>query len=104
MLLALTIAPLRFTAYATSPTGWLTQNRGLVEELRLGKYANVIANLDNVQYVEGLGRIVRNAGQLAVEVRSGHEDPIPFQILVLRYVSEVPAICWRFAYIIDLPA
>lgn len=57
------------------------QNRALVEGLRQDKYANVIANLDNVKYIEGFGKLVQSAGQLAVEVRSGHEDQTPFQIL-----------------------
>lgn len=57
------------------------QNRALVEGLRQEKYANVIANLDNVRYVEGLGKVVRSAGQLAVEVRSEHEDQTPFETL-----------------------
>lgn len=61
--------------------GLTAQNRALVERLRQEKYANVIANLDNVQYIEGFGKLVRRAGQLAVEVRSGHEDQAPFQIL-----------------------
>jgi mercuric reductase len=38
--------------------------------------------LDNVEYIEGLGKLVRSAGQLAVEVRRCHEDQTPFQILV----------------------
>lgn len=57
------------------------QNRALVEGLRQEKYANVIADLDNVRYVEGLGKVVRSAGQLAVEVRSDHEDQTPFEAL-----------------------
>jgi len=57
------------------------QNRALVEGLRQEKYANVIASLDNVKYIEGLGKLVRSAGQLAVEVRSSHEDQAPFQTL-----------------------
>ncbi len=57
------------------------QNRALVETLRREKYANVIASLDNVEYIEGLGRLARRAGQLVVEVRSGHEDQTPFKVL-----------------------
>lgn len=57
------------------------QNLALTEELRQEKYANVIANLGNVRYIEGLGKLVRSAGQLAVEVRSAHEDQKPFQVL-----------------------
>lgn len=57
------------------------QNRALVEGLRQEKYANVIANLDNVRYIEGLGKVVRSAGQLAVEVRSEHKDQTPFETL-----------------------
>jgi mercuric reductase len=57
------------------------QNRVLVEGLRQEKYANVIANLDNVKYIEGFGKLVRNAGQIVVEVRCEHEDQTPFQIL-----------------------
>ncbi|KAI9877986.1 MAG: hypothetical protein M1830_002218 [Pleopsidium flavum] len=58
-----------------------TQNRALVEGLRREKYANVIAALDNVEYIEGLGRLARRAGQLVVEVRSGHEEQVPFKML-----------------------
>jgi mercuric reductase len=58
------------------------QNRALVEGLQQEKYASVIANLDNVRYIEGLGKVVRSAEQLAVEVRSEHEDKTPFQILL----------------------
>ncbi len=57
------------------------QNHALVQDLRQEKYANVIANLDNVEYIEGLGKLVWNAGQLAVEVRRGHEDQTSFQTL-----------------------
>lgn len=57
------------------------QNRALVEGLRQEKYASVIANLDNVKYIEGLGRLARNAEQLVIEVRSSHEDQTPFKIL-----------------------
>jgi mercuric reductase len=57
------------------------QNRALVRDLRQEKYAKVIANLDNVEYIEGFGKLVRSAGQLAVEVRRGLEDQTPFQIL-----------------------
>jgi len=69
------------TDRVTDFTGLTAQNRALVERLRQEKYANVIANLDNVKYIEGFGKLVRRAGQLAVEVRSGHEDQAPFQIL-----------------------
>ena len=55
------------------------QNRALVEGLRQEKYAKVIANLDNVEYIEGLGRLDRVEGQLVVEVRSSHEDQTPFK-------------------------
>lgn len=37
--------------------------------------------MDNVTYIEGLGKLVRNAGQLVVEVRGGHGDQTPFQVL-----------------------
>lgn len=57
------------------------QNRALVEGLRQEKYAKVIASLDNVKYIEGLGKLVQSVGQLAVEVRSSHEDQAPFQTL-----------------------
>ena len=57
------------------------QNHALVQGLRQEKYANVIANLENVHYIEGLGRLVRNSsGQLGVEVRSSHDHP-PSQTL-----------------------
>ena len=58
------------------------QNRALVDGLRAEKYANVIADLDNVTYVEGVGRLARKeAGRLVVEVRSSHADVTPFEIL-----------------------
>ncbi|KAK0267542.1 Pyridine nucleotide-disulfide oxidoreductase, dimerization domain [Friedmanniomyces endolithicus] len=57
------------------------QNRALVEILRQEKYANVIADLENVKYIEGFGRLTRNVGQLAVEVRSNHEDQDPSEVL-----------------------
>ncbi|KAK5074559.1 hypothetical protein LTR70_010155 [Exophiala xenobiotica] len=57
------------------------QNRALVEHLRQEKYANVVADLDNVKYIEGFGRLTQKLGQLTVEVRSSHEDQTPFQIL-----------------------
>ena len=57
------------------------QNRGLVESLRLEKYAKVIADLDNVRYVEGHGRLTQNSGGLKVEVRSNREDECPFEVL-----------------------
>lgn len=58
-----------------------TQNRELVEHLRQEKYANVIADLDNVEYIEGVGRLARSAGRLTVAVRSRHEDELPFKEL-----------------------
>jgi len=57
------------------------QNRALVEGLRQEKYANVIASLKNVEYIEGLGRLARKSGKLVVEVRSNHEDQSPSRIL-----------------------
>jgi len=57
------------------------QNRALVEDLRKKKYADVIANLDNVEYAEGFGRLARDAGRLIVEVRSSQTDRTPFQVL-----------------------
>lgn len=65
----------------TDFAGLTAQNRALVETLREEKYAKVIASLDNVKYIEGVGKLVRNAGQLAVEVCSGPEEQTPFQIL-----------------------
>jgi len=62
-------------------TALTAQNRALVEDLRKKKYADVIANLDNVEYIEGLGRLARNAGRLIVEVRSSQTDRTPFQVL-----------------------
>lgn len=57
------------------------QNRALVQGLRQEKYANVIKNLENVYYIEGLGRLVRTSSdQLGVEVRSSN-DHHPSQIL-----------------------
>lgn len=57
------------------------QNRELVETLRREKYAKVIADLENVNYIEGLGRLTRKLGELIIEVRSNHDDRSPFQIL-----------------------
>lgn len=57
------------------------QNRALVEDLRKKKYADVIANLDNVEYIEGLGRLARIAGRLVVEVRFSQTERTPFQVL-----------------------
>lgn len=37
--------------------------------------------MDNVRYVEGVGKLVRSAGRLAVEIRSDREDETPFEIL-----------------------
>lgn len=58
-----------------------TQNGELVKTLRHEKYAKVIAGLDNVKYIEGVGRITRNHGKLFVEIRIRCEDQIPTQIL-----------------------
>ncbi|KAK4940420.1 hypothetical protein LTR28_009146, partial [Elasticomyces elasticus] len=69
------------TDRVTNFTALTAQNRALVEGLRQEKYANVIANLDNVEYIEGLGRLTRKAEQLVVEVRSSHEDQTPSKIL-----------------------
>lgn len=52
------------------------QNRALTESLRQEKYADVIAGLDNVEYIEGLGRLIRKDGQLAVAVRQHHTDQV----------------------------
>jgi mercuric reductase len=57
------------------------QNRALVEDLRKKKYADVIANLENVEYIEGLGRLARIAGRLVVEVRFSQTDRTPFKVL-----------------------
>lgn len=57
------------------------QNRALVDGLRQQKYANVIADLDNVEYIQGLGRLARIDDKLVVEVRSSHENQTPSQIL-----------------------
>ena len=49
-----------------------TQNSRLVEDLREKKYANVIAGLDNVEYVQGLGRIFSESDCFSITVdRSG---------------------------------
>ena len=58
------------------------QNRALTEHLRQEKYANVIAGLDNVEYIEGLGRLVQKDGPLAVAVRQQHTDEIAFRELL----------------------
>ena len=57
------------------------QNRGLVETLRQEKYAKVIADRDNVRYIEGHGRLTQDSGGLKVEVRSNRQDECPFEIL-----------------------
>ncbi|KIW04011.1 mercuric reductase [Verruconis gallopava] len=62
-------------------TALTAQNRELTERLRREKYADVIAGLDNVQYVEGFGTLVRNEGQLAVAVRKHRSDGIVDQEL-----------------------
>jgi hypothetical protein len=46
--------------------------------------------------MESGGRALRTGRSLVGVARAGEG--------LLRYVSEVPAICWRFAYIIDLPS
>ncbi|EXL39232.1 hypothetical protein FOCG_18158 [Fusarium oxysporum f. sp. radicis-lycopersici 26381] len=58
-----------------------TQNRALTESLRQEKYANVIAGFDNVEYVEGHGRLIRRDGHLAVAVRQNPTDEIPYREL-----------------------
>jgi len=62
-------------------TALTAQNRALVEDLRKKKYADVIANLDNVEYIEGLGRLARIAGRLVVEVRFSQTERTPFKVL-----------------------
>ncbi|KAK5074542.1 hypothetical protein LTR70_010297 [Exophiala xenobiotica] len=69
------------TDRVTDFTALTAQNRALVEGLRQEKYANVITNLDNVEYIEGLGRLARIEGRLVVEVRSCHEDQTRFKSL-----------------------
>ena len=56
-----------------------TQNRALTESLRHEKYANVIAGLDNVEYIEGYGRLTRKEGHLAVAIRKSNTDQNPCQ-------------------------
>ena len=59
-----------------------SQNRALVERLRQERYANVIARLDNVEYIEGFGRLIRKDGHLAVAIRQIHTDKTPFETLL----------------------
>merc|ERR1712054_313753 len=58
-----------------------TQNRALTESLRQEKYANIIAGFDNVEYVEGHGRLIHRDGHLAVAVRQNSADEIPYREL-----------------------
>jgi pyruvate/2-oxoglutarate dehydrogenase complex dihydrolipoamide dehydrogenase (E3) component len=84
-ILTRSVVPLKFliqAAYVTSPynnaplfysirnvTNRVTdfaaltaQNCALVKGLRQEKYTKVIASLDNVKYIKGLGKLVRSAG------------------------------------------
>ncbi|KAL1963940.1 hypothetical protein VTN77DRAFT_7615 [Rasamsonia byssochlamydoides] len=56
------------------------QNRALVGRLREEKYASVIAGFDNVEYIQGFGRLRREEdGHFAVAVRHNHADTTPFR-------------------------
>jgi mercuric reductase len=58
------------------------QNRALTENLRQEKYASIIAGLDNVEYIEGLGRLIQKDGHLAVAVRQHHANEIAYRELL----------------------
>ncbi len=59
-----------------------TQNRQLVEHLREKKYANVIAGLDNVEYVKGRGRILRKGDCFSIDVDGGGTEETPSRELL----------------------
>jgi mercuric reductase len=58
------------------------QNCGLVEGLREKKYADVIAGLNNVEYVQGLGRLFRKDNYFAIAVYRGRTDEMPHRELL----------------------
>ncbi|RWQ91212.1 mercuric reductase MerA, partial [Paecilomyces variotii] len=58
------------------------QNRQLVEDLREKKYANVIAGLNNVEYVQGLGRILRKGDYFSIAVDCGSTEETPSRELL----------------------
>ncbi|KAI6789403.1 hypothetical protein KC331_g212 [Hortaea werneckii] len=61
----------------------LTRHNGqLVEDLREKKYANVIAGLDNVEYIQGLGRILRKDGCFSIAVDCGCTEETPSRELL----------------------
>lgn len=62
------------------------QNRQFVEDLREKKYANVIAGLDNVEYVQGLGKVLAKGDCFSIAVNSGRTDETPSRELLADQV------------------
>ena len=58
------------------------QNRQLVEDLREKKYANIIAGLDNVEYVQGLGRLLSKGDRFSIAVDCGRTEEMPYRELL----------------------
>lgn len=50
------------------------QNRQLVEDLRVKKYADVIARLDNIEYIQGLGKLRRRSDCFHITVKSSENS------------------------------
>ena len=53
-----------------------------MEDLREKKYANVIAGLNNVEYVQGLGRILRKGDYFSIAVDCGSTEETPSRELL----------------------
>lgn len=60
-----------------------------MEDLREKKYANVIAGLDNVEYVQGLGRILKKGECFSIAVNCGRA---PFRELLADRVIIVTGV------------